>query len=473
MTSPFSALNLHPDIQRAISTLGFQTPTPIQESAIPPALRGQDVLACAMTGSGKTAAFALPIIHRLLETKRDSKRNLTRALILAPTRELAAQIRDHIGDLTRFTTIRSAAIFGGVSMGNQRDAMMRGVEILVATPGRLLDHFSQDYGQIPGLEYLVLDEADRMLDMGFLPDIRRVLRHLPRTSRQTLFFSATLPEPIVELSQEMLNKPYMINIDRPASTADGIVQSVYPVPDTLKSRLLLHILESGEIKNALVFARTKHRANRLSDFLDRNGVSCDRIHGNRSQAQRTSALQNFRDGSCRVLVATDIAARGIDVEGISHVINFDIPHIPDDYIHRVGRTARAKRCGTAISLVSSMEEYDLKQIEKHLKKQITRVRAENFDYTDRATEQLEIPLAQRLAAHRAKRAQARGHTTDRPITRSTSTVRRATAIGNPTEINRSGPKPQQRSGQRTSQRYDQRRDQRSYQKDDYGRSARS
>src|SRR5215208_1111907 len=334
---PFSHLGLHPDILRGVKELGFTRPTPIQEQAIPPALAGKDVLACAMTGSGKTAAFLLPILNRLMAKKR----GLTRALVVTPTRELAAQIEQHLNDLAVHTPLTCAAVFGGVGMGPQEHAFRAGVDVLVATPGRLLDHLSKPYASLANLEVLVLDEADRMLDMGFLPDIRRVLRHLP-AKRQTLFFSATMPAPIVELTREMLHNPATINLERKQAPAVGITQAIYPVSQDLKSQLLLALLERGTMKEALVFTRTKHRANRLWEQLEKRGVSVARIHGNRSQAQRTDALDGFKAGRYRVLVATDIAARGIDVEALGHVVNFDVPAAGEDYIHRVGRTARAE-----------------------------------------------------------------------------------------------------------------------------------
>ena len=352
--SDFSDFGLHPDLLRGIESVGFEQPTPIQQDAIPPALAGQDVLACAMTGSGKTAAFLLPILHRL----HDKPRGTTRVLVLAPTRELAAQIVEHMQGLAQFTDIKGAAVFGGVAMGPQEKNFRKGVDILVATPGRLLDHFQNDYAKLDGLEILVLDEADRMLDMGFLPDVRRVLQHLPRPE-QTLFFSATLPQPIVELAGEMLREPARLNVERKSAPATGITQAVYPVSEDLKPYLLVELLRRGDIKNVLVFTRTKHRANRLAEFLDKQGVSCDRIHGNRSQAQRTDALGRFKNGTLQVLVATDIAARGIDVEALSHVINFDVPNIPEDYIHRVGRTARAGIVGDAFTFVADEEREEL------------------------------------------------------------------------------------------------------------------
>src|SRR6266550_2925699 len=338
----FSSFGLHPDLVRGIKELGFTRPTPIQTDAIPPAMAGKDVLAAAVTGSGKTAAFVLPILHRLIGKKRGT----TRALILTPTRELAAQIDEHLRDLAIHTPISGAAVYGGVGMGPQEHAFRSGVDVLVATPGRLLDHFSRGYARLDGLEVLVIDEADRMLDMGFLPDIRRVLKHLP-TKRQTLFFSATLPPPIVELSREMLKNPAMISIERQAAPPSAIAQSVFPVSQELKLALLDTLLQRGEIRSAIVFTRTKHRANRVFEQLERRRVNVARIHGNRSQMQRTEALAGFKSGKYRILVATDIAARGIDVEALSHVVNFDVPNVPDDYIHRVGRTARAERRAAA------------------------------------------------------------------------------------------------------------------------------
>ena len=400
--SDFSDFGLHPDLLRGIETLGFEQPTPIQEDAIPPALAGNDVLACAMTGSGKTAAFVLPILQRLL----DKPRGTTRALVLAPTRELAAQIVEHMQALAKFTDLKGAAVFGGVAMGPQEKAFRKGVDVLVATPGRLLDHFQNDYAKLDGLEILVLDEADRMLDMGFLPDVRRVLKHLPRPE-QTLFFSATLPPPIVELAGEMLRDPARLNIERKAAPATGITQAVYPVREELKPFLLLELLQRGEIKNVLVFTRTKHRANRLAEFLERHKVSCDRIHGNRSQAQRTDALTRFKAGTLPVLVATDIAARGIDVEALSHVINFDVPNIPEDYIHRVGRTARAEMVGDAFTFVSEGEAAELQAIERAVGSRLPRRTVEGFDYQAQPAERFEIPLQERIAAIRARRAEER------------------------------------------------------------------
>lgn len=399
---PFTNFGLDPALLRGIKEMGFTRPTPIQRDSIPPAIEGRDVLACAMTGSGKTAAFVLSILQRLLPKKRGT----TRALVLTPTRELAAQIEDHANQLAMHTPLSTAAVFGGVAMVPKEHAFRAGVDLLVATPGRLLDHFRFPYARLAGLEILVLDEADRMLDMGFLPDIRRVLKHLP-ARRQTLFFSATMPPPIVQLTREMLRNPFTVNLERPPVPATGITQAIYPVPQHLKASLLLELLQRGEIRNVLVFTRTKHRANRLADALSRRGVSCERIHGNRTQTQRTRALSGFREGRFRVLVATDIAARGIDVEALSHVVNFDVPHVPEDYIHRVGRTARAELTGDAFTLVAPEEESDLRAIERAIGKRLPRVTVPGFDYSKAPAERLEIPIVERIAAIRARKSQER------------------------------------------------------------------
>jgi ATP-dependent RNA helicase RhlE len=397
----FSQFKLHPNLQQGLKDLGFTQPTPIQTDAIPPALEGRDVLACAMTGSGKTAAFLLPILHRLIAKPR----GVTRALVLTPTRELAAQIVEDLTDLAVHTPITGAAVFGGVGMGPQEHAFRSGVDVIVATPGRLLDHFRAPYAKLSGLEHLVLDEADRMLDMGFLPDIRRVLRHLP-TKRQTMFFSATMPPPIGLLAGEMLRDPVSINQERRALPAIGITQAIYPVAHHLKAPLLLALLKGGEVRDALVFTRTKHRADRLAKHLGQNQVNVERIHGNRSQAQRTQALAGFKDGKYQVLVATDIAARGIDVTALGHVINFDVPGQPEDYIHRVGRTARAEMTGSAFTFVAPDEEESVRAIERAIAKRLPRVTLPDFDYQARAAS-LEVPHAQRIAEIRKRKAEDR------------------------------------------------------------------
>jgi ATP-dependent RNA helicase RhlE len=399
---PFNQLGLHPNLLKGLKDLGFTRPTAIQSDAIPPALAGQDLLACAMTGSGKTAAFLLPILHRLM----DKPRGTTRALVLTPTRELAAQIVEDLNDLAVHTPITAAAVFGGVGMGPQEHAFRSGVDVIVGTPGRLLDHFTRPYARLSGLHYLVLDEADRMLDMGFLPDIRRVLRHLP-PRRQTLFFSATMPPPIAQLSKEMLKNPATINLERRSAPAVGITHAAYPVAQHLKAPLLVKLLTGPDMHDALVFTRTKHRANRLAKYLGEQGIKVERIHGNRSQPQRTEALAGFKSGKYQVLVATDIAARGIDVTALGHVVNFDVPPVPDSYIHRVGRTARAEATGAAFTLVSPEEEGDLRGIEKAIGKRLPRVTVPDFDYTARQEARLEVPLADRIAAIRARKSEER------------------------------------------------------------------
>nr|CAI78566.1 hypothetical protein [uncultured Aminicenantes bacterium] len=399
---PFSSLHLHPTLLKALKELGFPRPTPIQADAIPPAMSGRDVMASAVTGSGKTAAFLLPILHQLI----DRPRGTTRALVITPTRELAAQILEDLNDLAVHTPISAAAVFGGVSIRPQEHAFRRGVDVLIGTPGRLLDHFRAPYAKLAGLEHLVLDEADRMLDMGFLPDIRRILKHIP-ARRQTLFFSATMPAPIGVLAREMLRNPATVNINRIAAPAAGITQAVYPVAQELKAALLVALLKRDDIRDALVFTRTKHRANRLAEHLVRQGIKAERIHGNRSQGRRTEALAGFKAGKYRVLVATDIAARGIDVTELGHVVNFDVPLVPDDYIHRVGRTARAEATGDAFTFVSPQEQGDLTRIERVIGKQLPRITVPDFDYRARTESRLEVPLAERIAAIRSRKAEER------------------------------------------------------------------
>jgi ATP-dependent RNA helicase RhlE len=399
----FEDLGLRPELMRAIDELGFERPTPVQVEAIPPALEGRDILGCAMTGSGKTAAFVLPILQRIL----DDPRRGTRALILTPTRELAAQVAEHLAELAAHANVRVATVFGGVGAAPQETAFKKGVEVIVGTPGRLLDHFQHDYAKLSGLEVLVFDEADRMLDMGFLPDIKRILRHLPKTPRQTLFFSATMPKEIVALSRDILRDPVRISVERKSAPARGVVQALYPVRPQLKVDLLARLLERGEIGNAIVFCRTKHRADRVAKKLAARGITAGRIHGNRSQGQRTAALAAFKDGHTRVLVATDIVARGIDVEALDHVVNFDVPHTPDDYIHRVGRTARADMTGDAYTLVSPDEEGTIRAIERALGRAIERRTVEGFDYHAPVESRLEAPGRERARPRHARRTPAR------------------------------------------------------------------
>src|SRR5262245_57325132 len=416
---PFGALKLHPSLIKGIKELGFSKPTPIQTDSIPAALGGRDILACAMTGSGKTAAFLLPVLHQLLGRPRGT----TRALVVTPTRELAAQIVQELQALAVHTPITGAAIYGGVGMGPQEHAFRSGVDVLVATPGRLLDHLKHAYARLDKVEYLVLDEADRMLDMGFLPDIRRLLKHLPH-KRQTLFFSATMPEPILQLTRELLHHPVTINLERKSAPAAGITQAVYPVPQELKSALLHTLLARDIMHEALVFTRTKHRANRLWEYLAKRGLSASRIHGNRSQRQREDALEGFKTGRYRVLVATDIAARGIDVEALGHVVNFDVPLAAEDYIHRIGRTGRAEATGEAFTFASPQEQHEIAAIERAIGRKLPRVTVPDFDHAAKPETKLEVPLAQRIAEIRARKAEDRRR-------RDSNAARRAAAQARP------------------------------------------
>jgi ATP-dependent RNA helicase RhlE len=376
----FLSFKLHPHLLKALNEKEFERPTPIQQLAIPHILQGRDVMASAVTGSGKTAAFLLPILHGLIGQPRGK----TRALVLVPTRELAVQITDHFHDLALHTPLTAAAIYGGVSPVPQERAFRKGVDVIIATPGRLLDHLRNSYARLDGISHLILDEADRMLDMGFLPDIHRILRYLPER-RQTLFFSATLPPPIVMLARKMLKDPVPLNISPNPIPAAGITQVAYLVAGDLKSQLFLELLKQNVTKNVLAFTRTKHRANRLADFLERHGVQCARIHGNRTQIQRTEALSGFKRGIFRVLVATDIAARGIDVEALGLVCNFDVPNIAEDYVHRVGRTGRANVAGDACTLVSPDEEGTFRCIEQSLGRRMPRQKVEGFDYNSKSS----------------------------------------------------------------------------------------
>jgi ATP-dependent RNA helicase RhlE len=366
----FSSLGLSEPLLRAIEREGYDQPTPIQERAIPIVLEGSDVLGCAQTGTGKTAAFALPILQRLGDLPPYKGRG-PRCLVLSPTRELASQIGDSFEAYGRHTGFTHAVVFGGVNQSPQARALRHGVDVLIATPGRLLDLMGQGLVHLERLEIFVLDEADRMLDMGFIQDVNRIAAALPR-DRQTLFFSATLPPDIERLAHSMLSSPVRVEVAPAASTAERIRQSVYFVERACKRALLQHLLRDAELSRALVFTRTKHAANRLANDLVRAGVHADAIHGNKSQEARERALEDFRAGTCRVLVATDIAARGIDVEAVSHVINFDMPNVPESYVHRIGRTARAGADGVAISFCELGDRPHLAAIEKLIRAQVPR-----------------------------------------------------------------------------------------------------
>jgi len=359
----FTDLGLSESVLKALTAEGYVNPTPIQQKAIPQVMAGRDLLGCAQTGTGKTAAFALPMIERLMASnlQRDARR--PRALVLSPTRELSAQIADSFATYGRGTPLKYAVIFGGVGQGPQISMLSRGLDVLVATPGRLLDLMNQGAAFLDKVEILVLDEADRMLDMGFLPDVKRILQKLPK-QRQTLFFSATMPSDIERLSREILVNPVRVDVAPVSSTAERIDQSVYMVEASEKRRVLEKVLRDPAMERAIVFTRTKHGANRLVKELERGEIVSEAIHGNKSQGARQRALDNFRSGRLKVLIATDIAARGIDVDGISHVVNFDLPNIPESYVHRIGRTARAGREGIAVSLCSREERGYLRDIER-------------------------------------------------------------------------------------------------------------
>jgi len=368
----FSELGLSAELLRATTKQGYQEATPIQQQAIPLILEGHDLLAGAQTGTGKTAGFTLPLLQRLQMSGQQGNKRRIRALILVPTRELAAQVAESVEDYGRYLPFKSAVIFGGVSINPQLQKLGRGVDIVIATPGRLLDHMQRGTIRLDAVETLVLDEADRMLDMGFIRDIRKVLKAIP-SQRQNLLFSATFSNEIKQLASELLNSPMEIQIARQNTTAEQISQVVYPVDRQRKRELLSQLIGSGNWRQVLVFTRTKHLANRLAQQLERDGLKTAAIHGNKSQGARTRALADFKRGEIQVLVATDIAARGLDIEQLPHVVNFELPNVPEDYIHRIGRTGRAGMEGEAISLVCIDEKKLLSDIERLLKHDIEKV----------------------------------------------------------------------------------------------------
>ncbi len=399
----FDKLGLSAEILRAINAQGYNNPTPIQKQAIPMILQGRDVMGGAQTGTGKTAGFTLPLLQKLSENTSDKKRRPIRALILTPTRELAAQVGDSVRTYGRHLPLRSAVIFGGVKINPQIEKLRRGVDILVATPGRLLDHANQRTLDLSKVEILVLDEADRMLDMGFIPDIRRIIALLPKgKERQNLMFSATFSNEIKKLSMGMLNNPEHIEVAARNATADKIEQLVHPVNKSHKREVLSQLIGSNNWRQVLVFTRTKHGANRLSEQLQKDGLSSAAIHGNKTQGARTRALAEFKRGDVRVLVATDIAARGLDINQLPHVVNYDLPNVPEDYVHRIGRTARAGNAGEAISLVSGEEYGLLGDIERLLKRKIPRVTVEGYEPDQKVKP---IPLPEKGRNHgRPKKA---------------------------------------------------------------------
>ncbi|ARW09668.1 DEAD/DEAH box helicase [Acetobacter ascendens] len=370
----FSDLALAPPLLKALAEQGYDTPTPIQERSIPYLLQGRDLLGLAQTGTGKTASFALPILEHLIKTPRANTPKQPRVLVLAPTRELVAQISDSFKAYARHMKFTQAVVFGGVGQGRQVEAMRRGVDVLVAAPGRLLDLMGQGFIDLSGLEILVLDEADRMLDMGFVRDIRRIMTFVPE-QRQTLLFSATMPRSIEDLAASLLNDPARVEVAPPSSTVDRIQQAVMFVNGAGDKRdALLNMVESPKVSRAVVFTLMKHEANKVAEFLNKNNVVAEAIHGNKSQGARERAMKGFRSGSVKVLVATDIAARGIDVDDVSHVFNYDLPNVPESYVHRIGRTARAGRDGWAVSFCDAEQRAWLRDIERTIGKTVPVVR---------------------------------------------------------------------------------------------------
>jgi ATP-dependent RNA helicase RhlE len=374
----FKTFGLADPLVKGILATGYTAPTEIQTKAIPAAIAGKDIIGCAQTGTGKTAAFVLPILNRLSH-EQAGKRKVVRALILTPTRELAAQIVQSVQDYGRFLHLRTLAVYGGVSINGQLSSLRHGVDIVVATPGRLLDHMNRRSIDLRHVDMLVLDEADRMFDMGFIRDVRRIIAAVP-SNRQTMLFSATVTPEISNLAEGVQRSPVLIQVGRPRNPIETINQHIYMVEKDRKIGLLLHLLQNGDLSSVLVFSRTKHGADKINKHLSRANIESVALHSDRTQNQRQRALDGFKEGQYRVLVATDIAARGIDVTGISHVINYDVPAIPEDYIHRIGRTGRAEATGDAITFVSSDEHKQLRQIERFIGRQVTPIECPGFAY---------------------------------------------------------------------------------------------
>ena len=370
----FSNFGLSPQILEGIKAMGYVEPTPIQLRAIPLLMQGRDVIGSAQTGTGKTAAFALPILSKLGEPM-----NKPRCLVLEPTRELAAQVETAIHDFSRFTHLRTAVLYGGVGYGRQLDGLKRGVDVVIATPGRLLDHMGRHTVRLDDIRFLVLDEADRMLDMGFLPDVKRILQKCPR-ERQTALFSATVPPEIETLIQWAMKDPETVEIGARRSPAETVDHVIYPVAESQKTDLLLQLLERVNYESVIVFCRTKHRADQIAHLLKRNQHAVAVLHSNRTQREREDALRGFRQGKYEVLVATDIASRGLDIADVSHVVNYDVPQHPEDYIHRIGRTGRAEQTGDAFTLMVAADATHVFAIERFIGKKIARVKLENFNY---------------------------------------------------------------------------------------------
>lgn len=404
----FEQLNLIEPILKALKDQNYTTPTPIQAEAIPTLLEGNDLLGVAQTGTGKTAAFSIPIIQLLHKENSHGGRKGIKALVLTPTRELAIQIEENVKEYSKYTSLRHTVIYGGVPQKKQTDALRAGIDILIATPGRLLDLISQKYINLKTLEFFVLDEADQMLDMGFIHDIKKILPLLPK-QRQSLFFSATMPVEIAKLANTILHNPTRVEVTPASSTVDKIEQSIYHVDKKDKVDLLIDLLKNKELESVLVFARTKHGSDKVAKALNKAGVKTEAIHGNKSQNARQNALKSFKDKTTRVLIATDIAARGIDVDHLSHVFNFDLPNVPETYVHRIGRTGRAGRSGVAIAFCDREELPLLKDIHKLIKKNIPVI--EEHDYLP--SKSRAIPIAKPELAKDNHRSSSKGHQ-DRP-----------------------------------------------------------
>ena len=462
MSQTFAGLGLSAELTRAVAERGYTHPTPVQAQAIPVILEGRDVLAGAQTGTGKTAGFTLPLLQRLAASGKASAspaRQPVRALILTPTRELAAQVEESVRTYGKHLPLRSTLIYGGVGINPQIQALRRGVDILVATPGRLLDHVQQKTVNLGQVEILVLDEADRMLDMGFIRDIRRILALLP-AKRQNLLFSATFSDEIRKLADSLLHDPAQVEVARRNAESALVSQRVHPVEQTRKRELLAHLVESGNWQQVLVFCRTKHGANRLAQQLSREGLEADAIHGNKSQPQRVRALAGFKNGTVRVLVATDIAARGLDIVELPHVVNFDLPHVPEDYVHRIGRTGRAGVTGEAISLVSAEDQPLLSAIERLLGRKLDRQVIAGFEVSagaaraaspttreaDRRDNRGNTSRPQQQRDPRGSRPQGRAQ--DARAKRAGDRARNGNAAGKPASHSRAASSPAQGAGRR-------------------------
>jgi len=406
----FRNLGLSTDLLRAVADQGYTEPTPIQQQAIPAILQGQDIFASAQTGTGKTAGFTLPLLQLLGTTNPNKVHRTPKALILTPTRELADQVNDSVKTYGKYLSLRSAVVYGGVGIGPQIQMLRRGVDILVATPGRLLDHLGQKTVDLSQIEILVLDECDRMLDMGFIRDIRKILAILP-PSRQTLMFSATFSKPIQQLANTLLKSPTQIEVAPRNTAAEQVEQVVHPVDRDRKRELLSHMIGFHNWKQVLVFTRTKHGANRLAEQLAKDGLKSTAIHGNKSQAARTRALQEFKQGKVRVLVATDVASRGLDIDQLPHVVNFELPNVPEDYVHRIGRTGRAGNVGRAVSLVCEDEYPFLKDIERLLNQTLAKEVIPGYEPTSKAIPAADQPKPQRSNQRRSNRAKSQPQST--------------------------------------------------------------